>query len=101
MAAGLILQNYGQNAVFLFAFIMFLIWFLVASSMQAPVDFKSYTAQLGDINNKPIDQIAASLQALPGVAEATIIAEEGVAYLRVNKHTFEEDKVKAYCEQIH
>lgn len=99
-AAGLLLQLYGQNAVFLFALIMFLIWFLVAFSMQAPVDFKSYTAELSNLQHGQCDQVAAALQALPGVAEATVIADEGVAYLRVNKNTFEEDKVKAYCAQF-
>ena len=98
--AGLILQNYGQNVVFLFALIMFLIWFLVASSMQAPVDYKSYTVQLGARSNIQVDQVAASLQALPGVVEVTVIAEESVAYLRVNKNTFDEDQVAAYCGQI-
>ena len=97
VVAGYLLQYYDQSAVFLFAFVMFLIWFLVAFSMQAPVDFKSYTAELGDLENVQVDQIAAALQAFPGVAEATVISEEGIAYLRVNKNTFEEDKVKAYC----
>ena len=97
--AGLLLQNFDQNGVFLFAFVMFLIWILVASSMQTPVDFKSYTAQLGKMKDAQVEQVAAALQALPGVAEATVIADEGVAYLRVNKDTFEEDKVKAYCAQ--
>jgi len=98
--AGALLQNFAQNGVFLFAFVMFLIWFLVASSMQTPVDFKSYTAQLGEMKDAQVEQVAAALQALPGVAEATVIAEEGIAYLRVNKNTFEEDKVKAYCAQL-
>lgn len=97
VVAGFLMQNYDQSAVFLFAFIMFFIWFLVASSMQAPVDFKSYTAELGELNHSQVDQVAAALLALPGVIEATVIAEEGVAYLRVNKHTFEEDKVIDYC----
>ena len=50
VAAGFLLQNFDQNAVFLFAFIMFLIWFLVAFSMQAPLDFMSYTAHLGTVS---------------------------------------------------
>ncbi len=100
VVAGLLLQNYDQSAVFLFAFLMFLLWFLVASTMQAPVDFKSYTAELGELQHIHVEQVAAALQALPGVTEATVIAEEGVAYLRVNKNTFEEDKVKAYCAQL-
>lgn len=100
LVAGFLLQNFDQNTVFLFAFIMFLIWFLVASSMQAPVDFMSYTAQLGSVKPSQVQQLASGLQALPGVAEATVIAEEGIAYLRVNKHTFEEDKIKQFCTQL-
>ena len=100
VAAGFLLQNFDQNAVFLFAFIMFLIWFLVAFSMQAPLDFMSYTAHLGKVKSSQIEQVANALQALPGVAEVTVIAEEGIAYLRVNKDTFEEDRVKQYCAQL-
>ena len=100
VAAGFLLQNFDQNAVFLFAFIMFLIWFLVAFSMQAPLDFMSYTAHLGKVKSSQIEQVANALQTLPGVAEVTVIAEEGIAYLRVNKDTFEEDRVKQYCAQL-
>jgi MFS family permease len=100
VAAGFLLQNFDQKAVFLFAFIMFLIWFLVAFSMQAPKDFMSYTAHLGELTPSQREQVASALQALPGVAEATVIADEGIAYLRVNRNTFEEDKVKQYCAQL-
>ncbi len=100
VSAGFLLQNFDQNAVFLFAFIMFLMWFLVAFSMQAPKDFMSYTAHLGELKPSQREQVANALQALPGVTEATVIAEEGIAYLRVNRDTFEEDKVKQYCTQL-
>ena len=100
VAAGFLLQNFDQNAVFLFAFIMFLIWFLVAFSMQAPKDFMSYTAHLGKVKSSQIEQIANALLALPGVTEATVIEEEGIAYLRVNRKSFEEDKIKQYCAQF-
>ena len=100
VSAGFLLQNFDQNAVFLFAFIMFLLWFLVAFSMQAPVDFTSYTAHLGKIKSSQIEQVANDLHALPGVADATVIAEEGIAYLRVNKNTFDEASVKQYCAQL-
>lgn len=100
VTAGFLLQNFDQNAVFLFAFIMFLIWFLVAFSMQAPKDFMSYTAHLGELEASQREQVANALLAFPGVTEATVIADEGIAYLRVNKGTFEEDKVKQYCAQL-
>ena len=100
VAAGFLVQNFDQSAVFLFAFVMFFIWFLVAFSMQAPVNFKSYTAHLGDLNTAQVEQVVTALLALPGVTDATVIAEEGIAYLRVDRNTFDEDKVKQYCEQL-
>lgn len=100
VAAGLLVQYFDQNAVFLFAFVMFLIWFLVASSMKTPVDYKSYTAHLGELKASQADQVANALQELPGVAEVTVIVEEGIAYLRVNKQSFEEAKIKKFCEEL-
>ncbi len=92
--AGLIAQNYDQNGVFLFAFVMFFIWFLVALTMRTPVGYKSFTVNLGKIEASQIDKIISDLQGLSGVSEVTIIAEEGIAYLRVNKDTFDENAVK-------
>lgn len=97
VVAGFIAQNFEQNSVFLFAFVMFLIWFLVALSMRAPMGFKSYTAHLKTLQNSQIDRVINDLQGIQGVAEVTIIAEEGVAYLRVSKDNFDEDAVKKYC----
>ena len=98
--AGLIAQNFEQNTVFLFAFVMFLIWFLVALSMQPPMGFKSHTVQLSTLQASQIDQVINDLRNIQGVAEVTLIAEERVAYLRVNKENFDEDAVKKYCAAL-
>ena len=97
VVAGLIAQNFEQNAVFLFAFVMFLIWFLVALSMRTPVGYKSYTVNLGTLQSSQVDQVMTDLQEFTGVAEVTLIAEKGVAYLRVNKDQFDEDAVNKYA----
>ena len=98
--AGLLAQEFSQNSVFMFALLMFLIWFLVAFSMRAPVSYKSYTVQLGDVHNDQAPAIAQSLQQLPGVADATVIADEGIAYLRIDGDTFEEEALKSFCAQL-
>ncbi len=98
--AGLLAQEFSQTSVFLFAFLMFVVWFLVAFSMQAPTNYKSYTVQLGDVHNDQAPAIAHSLQQLPGVADATVIAEEGVAYLRIDRDTFEEEALKSFCADL-
>ena len=98
--AGLLLHEFDQNSVFMFAFIMFVAWFLVAFSMQVPSNYKSYTVDLGQVNRSQASELAKSLQTLPGVAEATVIAEEGVAYLRIDRDTFEEEKLKSFCAKL-
>ena len=101
LIAGLLVENFDANAVFVFAFVMFFIWFLVALTMQAPTLYKSYTVELGQIENAQAPELARSLQSLPGVAEATVIAEEGIAYLRIDGATFEEEKLKSFCAELH
>lgn len=98
--AGLLLTNFDQNAVFLFASIMFLLWFLVAFSMQSPINYRSYSVDLGQMSGSRADQLANEFLTLPGVAEATVIAEEGVAHLRIDKDIFEEDKLKTLCAEL-
>ena len=98
--AGWLAQEFTQNSVFVFAFIMFLIWFLIAFSMRAPTNYKSYTVNLGQVKNDQAPAIAESLQQLPGVADATVIADEGVAYLRIDRKTFQEDALKTFCAQL-
>ncbi len=99
--AGLLVENLDQYAVFMFAFIMFLIWFLVAFSMRSPTNYRSYTVELGGARNaNEAPELAKSLLAIPGVAEATVIADEGIAYLRIDRDTFEEEKLKKLCAEL-
>ena len=98
--AGILAQYFDKNAVFLFAFIMFLIWFLVACSMQTPANYKTLTVSLGTIKSDQANDYAAQLLGLRGVAEATVVAEEGLAYLQIDKATFEEKELKNLCSQL-
>ena len=100
IVAGLLVTQFEPQAVFMFAFIMFLAWFLVAFTMQTPMNYGSYTVDFGGTNITSSAQLAKSLQGLPGVVEATVIAEEGVAYLKIEQKEFDEEKVKALCEQL-
>lgn len=98
--AGWLAQEFSQNSVFMFAFVMFLVWLLVAFSMRASAKYKSYTVKLGELDNDQAPAIAESLQQLPGVADVTIIAEEGIAYLRIDGKKFEEEALKSFCAEL-
>ena len=98
--AGLLIENFDRNAVFLFAFIMFLIWFLVAFSMKTPTSFKTITVSLGQVNAARATDYATQLLGLRGVADVVVVAEEGLAYLQIDQATFEEKELEIVCSQL-
>ena len=64
-----------------------LIWLLAAATMKQP----SYltTRLLHVSKGLDADGLAARLRQVPGVAEAVVIAEENVAYLKVDSRSFD------------
>ena len=91
-ASGLILQRYDASGVFLFAAIMLTLWFLVAFSMRKPDHRPSYNFQVGVMASQQAAVVAQQLQDFEGVLDAAVIGEQGVAYLRIDKQRFIEQK---------
>lgn len=75
---------YGISAVFVFTASLLMLWFIVA--LTAPALERHTTRMLHIGRRVPAEArtLAQQLTAIPGVAEATVIAEEGVAYLKVD-----------------
>lgn len=86
---GLLHGLYGLQAVFLYAALGALAWLLLALPMSRPEKLSSYIYRLDPL--KPVDRevLTRQLGALAGVAEAVVVAEEGVAYLKVDKRVFD------------
>jgi MFS family permease len=80
----------GTTGVFAFAMIVALIWLAVAVMMRPPGRHSSYVAHLGSIDRQDIAGLAARLEAVPGVVEAVIAPDEGVAYLKIDRTRFDE-----------
>ncbi len=62
------------------------LWLLSALSMRIPEAAVSYVVSLGGARGA--DDAARDLSDLPGVEEAVVVEEEGVAYLRVDQRHF-------------
>jgi MFS family permease len=90
--AGAIVQNYGHNGVFLFAFIMFLLWFLVALSMRNPVGYETLTIDLKDIDRQQRESFVSRCYDLKGVTDVTVISEDQIAYVKTNKKVFQQQQ---------
>ena len=81
---GWLAQHHGFHAVFIFCVVLMAVWLVASLSMIPPPAIKTRLFHVGEM---PADQAALlkmQLADLAGVVEATVIAEEGVAMLKVS-----------------
>ncbi len=90
---GLIHGRYGIGGVFLFSFAVLALWFLIALWMREPKLLQTHILPLRLAMGQKPQEIALKLTAVPGVAEAVVIPEEGVAYLKVDPQLFNEKAI--------
>ena len=66
-----------------------LIWLFAAAAMAQPSYLTTRVVPTGDVQAGDAERLAGRLRRLPGVAEAVVIAEEKLAYLKVDSKTFD------------
>lgn len=76
----------GASGVFAVGMGLVLLWLLLSFGMQNPVMLKSYTLSANVAGKAEAGEMAAQLSQLEGVAEAIVVLEEKVAYLKVDEH---------------
>jgi predicted MFS family arabinose efflux permease len=84
-AGGWIYGRWGLSAVFLFCAAMAATWLLIALGMKPPRHLSSLMIKLGTMSPDQAMGLSVALKAVPGVAEAVVVAEDGVGYLKVDK----------------
>jgi MFS family permease len=81
--------QFGFEGVFALTTLAALAWLLVAWTMQNPRYLSSYLLNVGVLDEVEAHLLALRLREAPGVAEAVVVAAEGVAYLKVDRQTFD------------
>ena len=84
-----------MKGVFAFTTLAALIWLLVAWTMKNPRYLSSYLLNVGELDEAEARSLALRLSAVPGVAEAVVVAAEGVAYLKVDQRALDEAALRA------
>lgn len=95
---GWLAQHVGFYAVFLFCVVLMAAWLVASLSMTAPPAIKTRMFRVGTM---PADQAAllkARLAGLAGVVEAVVLAEEGVAMLKVSLKGWDEAAARILLE---
>ena len=72
------------------------LWLGLAATMQAPRYLSSQLLQVGKVDEAQAGLLAERLLRVPGVAEAVVIVEEGVAYLKVDKAKLDQEALRAF-----
>jgi MFS family permease len=81
-------QTGGTAGVFSLTAVLALLWLLAAVTMKQPSYLTTRLVPIAD--GKANDEsLAARLRQVPGVAEAVVIAEERLAYLKVDSKSFD------------
>ncbi|HZB92136.1 MAG TPA: MFS transporter [Stellaceae bacterium] len=94
---GWALGSGGVTGVLAFALALALLWLALAATMRRPQRYRSYLARCGDIARADAPALAAKLSAAPGVVEAVVAADEGVAYLKIDPRQFDAAAVSRIC----
>jgi MFS family permease len=88
--------HFGLGAVFLFASGVALVWLLVAATMKNPRYLGTRLLRIGPQDPGSAQQLAQRITAVRGVAEAVVIPEDEVAYLKIDQHALDEDALAAF-----
>jgi MFS family permease len=80
---GWLFGQFSFTGVYLFCLLLSFFWFALALIMQPPRYLVTRTLCIQ--NNQQWSSITAALQAIPGIAEVTYIAEERIAYLKMER----------------
>jgi MFS family permease len=79
----------GSDGVFLLTAVIALVWLVAAATMAQPSYLTTRLLPIVKSRAADADALAARLRQLPGVAEAVVIAEENLAYLKVDSRSFD------------
>ncbi len=96
LVGGAVHGYWGIDGLYITVIVVLLLWLVLASSMQQPRYLSTYLLNIGVRNESEISGLTHELAAVAGVAEVSVIADEGVAYLKVEKHVLDDKKLLSF-----
>jgi len=92
---GLIDQQFGITGVFAFSAVMAVVWLAVSIGLPVPQFYTSRVIKLSEAITDWQD-IHQRLSSIPGVREVSIVAQEQLAYIKVDKAELDDDALRAF-----
>ena len=89
-------EFWGIDGVYLTVTCALLVWLLLAATMRQPRYLSTYLLNIGVRDESDVTGLASELAAIAGVVEVSVIADEGVAFLKVEKHVLDDEKLLSF-----
>jgi MFS family permease len=90
--------RFGLGAVFLFCALVALGWLVFAASMKQPRHLVTRLLRVGRLDPEAARQLAQRMTGVPGVAEAVVIAEDEIAYVKLDERELDESALDALAQ---
>ena len=87
--------GHNFSGVFLFSIILGLIWLAIASTMKKPRHLGTHMLNFGALTRVQADNIQKQLLAVDGIIEATVMCDDGIAYLKVDNAIIDKANLSA------
>lgn len=87
--------RFGPSATFALCAGLGVVWFLIAAGMRNPPPLSTQLLRLGPLDAAAAAAASARLLEVEGVAEAVVVAEDGIAYLKVDRRRLDRDALRA------
>lgn len=98
-AGGWLHGRFGLGAVFLFCALATLGWLAFAAGMKQPRFLVTRLLRVGRLDPEAARQLAQRMTSVAGVAEAVVIAEDEVAYLKLDERELDQGALDALAVQ--
>ncbi|MEQ1669010.1 MAG: MFS transporter, partial [Sulfuriferula sp.] len=99
VVGGWLSQHYGYPAVFMFSAGLMAIWLITAAGMRTPPAVKTRMFHIGLMAADQAALLNQELRAIQGVYESTVVAEEGIAIMKVAQSGWDEASATKLIEE--
>jgi len=96
LCGGWVYGRFGMDGVFAFCAVLCLVWFFVAAGMRNPRPLTTHLLRVGAVDETSVAELVARLTAVSGVAEAVVVPEDGIAYLKVDRRRLDREALRAF-----
>jgi len=97
LLGGLVMGIHGSIGVYAMCALLLLVWLLITLSVRAPQLLDTEVLRVGELDHARAADLADELEGLDGIAEAVVLVEQGVVYLKVDRERLDRDRLAQYA----